>query len=178
MITFEKILLSTDFSDASSRALPLATDFARKYGAELHVVHVVEDINNYAHFAYSGLPMDTSEFFEGLYQARSEDLEVYATAMKGSKGQAVENSTASDMVNLTKTAQGIAKDLVVKTHLRRGVPASEVIETAKEIGADLIVLSTHGRTGLSHLLLGSVAERIIRESPIPVLTVPAKKSND
>ena len=54
----------------------------------------------------------------------------------------------------------------------QGIPDREIVRLGKELGADWIVLGTHGRTGLSHLLLGSVAERVVRTSPVPVLTVP------
>jgi nucleotide-binding universal stress UspA family protein len=65
----------------------------------------------------------------------------------------------------------------IETHLTEGLPHERIIAVAEEVGAELIVMGTHGRTGLAHLLVGSVAERVVRASPIPVLTVPSSKGN-
>jgi nucleotide-binding universal stress UspA family protein len=73
-----------------------------------------------------------------------------------------------DLNDLAKRTPGIAK-----THLLEGVPHSEIDELAKKISADLIVMGTHGRTGLSRALIGSVAEKVVRTAPVPVLTVHA-----
>lgn len=66
------------------------------------------------------------------------------------------------------------KNIPHETSLRVGHPAHEIIATQKEIGAELIVMATHGRTGVSHLLMGSVSERVVREASCPVLTIHAK----
>lgn len=62
----------------------------------------------------------------------------------------------------------------VPSHLVEGVPSEEIVRMADELGADLIVMGTHGRTGLKHLLIGSVAERVVRGSKVPVITVPTR----
>lgn len=148
MISIKHLLVSTDFSKAAERALPYGASLAKEYGAELHVVHVVEDSLYYAQFAYDGAPFDPTVLIEGLIEDRKKKL--------------------------TEALKQLPGDVKVRSHLRRGVVASEIIACAKEIDADLVVIATHGRTGLSHLLFGSVAERVVRECPCPVLTVREK----
>ncbi|MCZ7648011.1 MAG: universal stress protein [Planctomycetota bacterium] len=148
MIRLKRILVSTDFSDAAAKALPYASSLAREYGAELHVVHVVEDSLYYAQFVYSGAPCDPEMVIGGLVEDRKKQLE----ALRAS----------------------LPPELRVTTHLRRGVVADEIIATAAAVDVDLVVIATHGRTGFSHLFFGSVAERVVRLCPCPVLTVREK----
>jgi len=148
VINLKRVLVSTDFSEASGKALPYGASLAQEYEAELHVVHVVEDSLYYAQFVYDGAPFDPSVLIEGLVQDRRKKLD-----------------------ELVKT---LPKDVKVVTHLRRGIVASELIALAKEIDADMAVIATHGRTGLKHMIFGSVAERVVRECPCPVLTVRTK----
>lgn len=76
--------------------------------------------------------------------------------------------------NLNQMAESHLKDMKHETMLRVGHPAPEIIAAVSETGADLVVMATHGRTGVSHLVLGSVAEKVVREAPCPVLIVRAK----
>ena len=78
--------------------------------------------------------------------------------------------------NLNQMAEKYLKDTKHETMLRVGHPASEILAAVNETGADLVVMATHGRTGVSHLVLGSVAERVVREAPCPVLIVRAKSA--
>ncbi|MCZ7648853.1 MAG: universal stress protein [Planctomycetota bacterium] len=148
MIKIKRVLVSTDFSEAAAKALPYAASLAQEYKAELHVVHVVEDSLYYAQFVYDGAPFDPTVLIEGLVADRKKRLE--------------------------EVLKGLPSGLKVTTHLRRGVVASEIIASAGELDADVVVIATHGRTGLSHLIFGSVAERVVRECPCPVLTVREK----
>lgn len=148
MIKIGKVLVSTDFSTAAAKAIPYAVSLAEEYGSELHLVHVVEDSLYYAQFVYDGAPFDPTVLIEGLVQDRKKKLE-------------------------TAVAQ-LPKGITVKTHLRRGVVATEIMAAAKDVDADVVVIATHGRTGLSHLIFGSVAERVVRECQCPVLTVRDK----
>ena len=147
MATIKTILTTTDLSAAAGKALPHALALAKAFDAELHLVHVVEE-NLYADYSYAEGMLNPGAMFEDLVKARRDKLE----------------DIASDLPAGVKT----------HIHIRRGIVACEILDAAKDLSADLIVIATHGRTGLAHLFLGSVAERVVRESPCPVYTVPAK----
>ncbi len=117
-------------------------DLAGKYRASLTLVHVCE----IPAYGYSGMQLGGTDFFTPLREAARRHLD-------------------DEMRELRKTvpeATGI---------LRIGIPAQEILQTMNETHADLVVMGTHGRRGLEHLLLGSVAEKVVRMSPVPVLTV-------
>lgn len=141
---FARILVPTDFSAQSERAWAAARGLARALGAELALVHV---------FAENPL------FSEGLVSGERV-REVYRT------GREWADKT------LTSWAEAARADgLTVSTAIRTGIPYREVVAAAKESRADLIVIGTHGRGGLDRALLGSVADRVIRLAPCPVLAV-------
>lgn len=145
MIQLQKILLPTDFSDYSQNAAAYATEFANKFGAELHLLHVLQDL--VAMVPEPGLAFPPP----GDYM-----LELQQSA-----------ETA-----LTKLPDPpLAEGAEVVRAVRQGPPFVEIVRYAKENDIDLIIMGTHGRSGLSHVLLGSVAEKVVRKSPCPVLTV-------
>ena len=121
-----KILFPTDFSPASESAGRTAVDFARHFGARLHVLHVVPPVTD-------------------------------PTPAPG---------TMVDVV------ARLGSGLPVVSEILSGPPARRIVAYAKRAEIDLIVMGTHGRTGVSHLLLGSVAEAVVRRAPCRVLTVP------
>jgi nucleotide-binding universal stress UspA family protein len=144
MIQLAKILLPTDFSEFSVKARDYACEFAAQFNAELHVLHVL-DIQESA----------TPDFSMGL-------------ALPGRIKESRENAE--------QALQGFldpewAKDRSVVRATAEGPPFLEIIRYAKQENIDLIVMGTHGRSGLVHVLLGSVAERVVRKAPCPVLTV-------
>ena len=143
MINVRKLLVPVDFSDFSERALAVAADLAEKFGATLHLVHV------YPAAAYVAPPLIAGPVVVG--QFREESQRVFDAFVARVKGELKAEIDAS---------------------LQEGVPHVEIIRCATDVKADMIVMGTHGRTGLDHLLLGSVAERVVRGSTIPVLTVP------
>jgi nucleotide-binding universal stress UspA family protein len=143
-MTIHKILVPTDFSAHSKEAQAWAAELARRYEASLTLVHVYQPIS-YA------LP-------EG-YVLPSANL---LAELEVSLGHALDDS---------KAALEASSGLRVDTALMQGVPFAEIIRFAREGSYDLIVLSTHGRSGLRHVLLGSVAEKVVRKAPCPVLTV-------
>ncbi|MCA8998402.1 MAG: universal stress protein [Planctomycetaceae bacterium] len=145
MIKLKRILVPTDFSDFSKHALRYGCEFARRFSAELHLLNVVENI--YPIVAEPGMAMPAA----GEYLA---DLQKSAE-------QAIEQFPQPDW------AEGIP---VTRT-VQAGTPFLEVIRYAKDMDIDLIVIGTHGRSGLVHVLMGSVAEKVVRKSPCPVLTV-------
>jgi universal stress protein A len=143
LFQIKSIVAPIDFSDCSNKALQYALPFAKQFGATLTLVHVtaIQDL--------PGTDIPTTEF--PLLQARikketAERLKAYAAAH-------------------------IPPEIEVKTVLREGRAVAEIVAAAREADADLIILSTHGRTGLKHVLLGSVAENVVRHAPCPVFVV-------
>lgn len=143
MPTLSKFLVAVDFSEYSERALAFAEDLAASLGASIHLVHV------YPLAAYVAPPMTPAPVLVGQFREQSEQaFREYLTRVRKEHGVPFEGTLAE------------------------GVPHEEIVKVAKSLGADLIVMGTHGRSGIEHLLLGSVAERVIRVAGIPVLTVP------
>lgn len=144
MIELKKILLPTDFSDNSNQALDYASALAQKFDAEIHLLHVLQDL--IALIPEPGVALIPGDFHEELKQSAEQSLK-----------QVLGSDSASGLSVVRAT--------------RDGTPFVEIIRYAKENDVDLIVMGTHGRSGLSHVLLGSVAERVVRKAPCPVLTV-------
>lgn len=142
MIVLKKILCPVDHSECSYRALKYAISLALKDEAKLYLMHVI-DIRLYDTEIYKFSPYKLNEI--DLTKIR-EDL-------------------------LKSLPEGTLDVLEVETIVVKGVPFHEIINAATSIDADLIVIGTHGRTGLSHAVMGSVAEKVVRTAPCPVLTV-------
>jgi len=140
----DRIVIGTDFSDTSARALAYTIELAGQLGARIDVVH-----------AY-GLPSFALPI-EGAVMAGASQVAELSDRL----GQQLK-----ELVDRNRTAT-----VPLDGHLRVGRPDDELLAFAAEIGAKLIVVGTHGRTGAAHLLLGSVAERVVRKSHVPVLTV-------
>ena len=149
MAAINKILYPTDFSERSLAALPLAVDLAQRYGAELHCLHVVDMPEGFILEDSYMLPLTTE------YQPDYGKLKEAAEAQ-------IEQFVAQHMPDL--------RDSVRKVVVM-GKPFAEIIRYAREQGIDLIVLGTHGRSALGSMLLGSVAEKVVRKAPCAVLTV-------
>lgn len=139
-----KILVPTDFSVGAESALAWATKLARAFSAEVVLLHVVD----LSIAALAGLPASMA-----MVPAAGELLEQ------------IREETKQEMSRLAARFPG------ARTVVREGMPRSAIIDVAKEIGADMIVMGTHGRTGLGHVFFGSVAEHVVRHSHVPVLTV-------
>jgi nucleotide-binding universal stress UspA family protein len=148
MVKYDKILFCTDFSRNAQGALPHAIDLAKKYGAALHVLHVYYDAGHIAEFE-----MSSDSKIEG------GPLMVH---MKGTEmGKRLE-----DVCGEVEEALGACK-----WSMARGKPSDAIVHYAKEEKIGLIVMSSHGLTGLEHALFGSTAERVVRYSPCDVLVV-------
>jgi nucleotide-binding universal stress UspA family protein len=137
------ILCPTDFSPGSAAATTYAVELARKLGAKVHLLHV------------HPLPMLTAP--DGGVMLPADVL--------------AEVSEASAQALRRLATEWRAKGVEIETHLADGAPHHEILRLAQEIDADMIVMGTHGRTGVAHLLVGSVAEKVVRASHTPVLTV-------
>jgi nucleotide-binding universal stress UspA family protein len=141
---FKRILVPIDLSEPSDAALEYARAMATRYGASLHLLHVAED----PYRVYSG--------------------EVYLPEAEGLRDVIVADATRKLIARLQPSdieQLGATTDAVI------GTPAGSIVEYAAGRDMDLIVMGTHGRDGMAHLLTGSVAERVIRTASVPVLTV-------
>ncbi len=144
MEMIKKILVPIDFSDYSKKALQYTVSFAKQFNSEINLVYVIEPII---------YPADLSM---GQIVITKADIDY-------------EEKAKEELTELAKTAIGelLSYNIIVKT----GKPFMEIIGTAKDIDADLIIISTHGHTGVEHLLFGSTSEKVVRKAPCPVLTL-------
>lgn len=147
MAEFKKIILTTDLSKESWRALDVATSLAAKCGAQLTILSVVQDP---AYFTMSEL--------YGAGNAFADIDRIHAEAVR----------RAQEIVGKHIAEAGVKADVQIISGLN--IPKM-IVEEAQRLQADLLVLTTHGRSGLSHMLMGSTAERVVRTSPVPVLVV-------
>jgi len=149
MIALKNVLVPTDFSETSDCALRYGKALAGAFGATLHVVHIVEE-------PY-GQPWAVEAYGFSLAALQDEWI-------KDAQGRLAASLTADE------TAKMKAVTATVLGH-----PVMEVLRYAKDNAIDLIVMGTHGRGPLGHVVLGSVAERVVRKAPCPVLTVREKE---
>jgi nucleotide-binding universal stress UspA family protein len=146
MITIKNVLVPTDFGEAAATALTYGRDFARTFGATLHVLHIVEDVF-----------------------ARAVGVEVYVADLASAR-RGLEESARKELEAVVREED--RRELGAKAVITTApAPALAIAEYAKKAGVDLIVMGTHGRGAMAHLFMGSVAERVVRTAPCPVLTV-------
>ncbi len=148
MIAIKTVLLPTDGSECSGKASGYALSFAKQYGARVVAIHVIDQRwEEQARLALAEVGQDMAQ---RIREGRNEE------------GQRI-------LRDVTDAAErsGVSVESVIVS----GIPFEEIVRLAKELPADLIIMGTHGRTGVSHLLLGSVAERVVRSAPCPVLSV-------
>ena len=153
MIKFKKILCPSDFSESSQETLQYAIHLMLKDDdATLYLVHVVDN----RVFDYGG------PFYE-------QEPSVTMVALDQSTREKLEKKLLAEVPEEIKNR--------VETTILFGVPFVEIIKAARDKDIDLIVIGTHGRTGLAHMLIGSVAEKVVGKAPCPVLSVKSKKEN-
>ena len=145
MITFRKILYPTDFSESSLEALKYAVKFARDFKARLILMHVVNE----------------QIFSEGLSLPRLAGPEALGEELATEAGRQMRTLIPAD----------VRAGLDVEHVILRGMPFLEIIRYAKANEVDLIVIGTHGRSGMEHIIFGSTAEKVVRKAPCPVLSV-------
>ena len=138
------ILFPTDFSQGARAAMDHAVSLARDYNAKLVLLYVIQDISIAEWYIPSSLSV--TDLVEDMQKSAWKEMDKWG-------------------------AEASTKVKEVEKMVERGVPFVEIIKTAKEKGADLIVIGTHGRTGIDHMLFGSTAEKVVRKAPCPVLTV-------
>jgi nucleotide-binding universal stress UspA family protein len=149
MITIQNVLVPIDFSEPSEAALRFGHTLAAQFGATLHVLHVVEDL---------ALKTITAEGFVSYMPDLQREIE-----------EAAQTRLKTTVAGLTAGSGKAVK--VVTSLVTSNTTAESIGAAAKAAQIDVIVIGTHGRSGVSRLLLGSVAERVVRTAPCPVLTV-------
>jgi nucleotide-binding universal stress UspA family protein len=137
------LLLAVDFSDASSAAVDVAVEFAKQFSATLHVVHAFD----------LPIPLVTP----------------YEVAIPEAYLDQTRKAAAQKLAAVVETVAG--QGVTVESHLAEAPAAPAIVRAAEEVGADLVVMGTHGHTGIKHFVLGSVAERTLRLAPCSVLAV-------
>ncbi|MBN2543600.1 universal stress protein [bacterium] len=144
MIKLDKILFPTDFSEYSKGALLYAVDLAKQYNAELFIQHVFDE-----------------NILDPFFFAEAEDSAKYFEELE---------KNFKNMINnlVSEVEMG---DVRYEPVLSNGTPFVEIVKYAKNMDIDMIVIATHGRTGISHFLLGSTAERVIQKAHCPVLAI-------
>jgi nucleotide-binding universal stress UspA family protein len=140
----KKILFTTDFSEGTAHAMKYAIGMAKQFGAQLHLLHTVHNI-----FIYPGLHIP-----HGSFDVMNKELE---------------ESAKKAMQKLCLSIGESCKDIT--SSVVHGIPYEEILKHASANSIDLIIIGTHGRKGLDRALLGSTAERVVRNAQCPVLTV-------
>lgn len=148
MVKVENILVPTDFSELSRYALNYAIPFAQTFVARIILIHITPE-NELVSFRQISPYLEPGRLEELLRQREVEDRKQLDEFIPPE----------------------LKKGIKVETIHKVGIPFVEIIRTAKEKGVDLIVMATHGRSGLSHVLFGSVAEKVVRQSTCPVLSI-------
>ena len=138
------ILFPTDFSNGARAAMDHAISLAKDYQAKLILLYVIQDISIAEWYIPSTI--SAGELIEDMQKSAWQEMDKWID-------------------EVSKQVKDVEKMVV------RGVPFVEIIQTAKERNADLIVIGTHGRTGIDHMLFGSTAEKVVRKAACPVLTV-------
>lgn len=144
MDKFKKILVPVDFSDNSRKILQAAAGLAGQLGAELSVVFVVQSFDDYSGFFVPHVPI--AQFEEEMVRSAEDKMKAFV-------------------------AETLPTETPVQTRVLAGDVAESIIEHAARTGIDLIVMGTHGYKGLERVLFGSVAEKVVKTAPCPVLSI-------
>lgn len=150
-MAFKRILAPVDYSASSKAALGYAAELAQTFGATLDIVHVWDRPAYVSEAIMVGRPGDEQR----------------------SLAELIRENAQKDMDEFLSTVT-LPAGVAASHRLLSGEPASTLLEELKKDQHDLVVLGTHGRTGFSHLIMGSVAEKLVRHSPVAVLTVPSR----
>ena len=142
MINIKNILCPVDHSDCSKEALKYAVSFAMKDNSKLYLLHVI-------------------------------DIRAFDESINAMTTQIPDDETLKQLKTklLDCIPEEIRDDMDVEALVVQGIPFVEIISTAKKNDIDMIVLGSHGRTGITHMMMGSVSEKVVRKAPCPVLTV-------
>lgn len=148
-MNIKRILVPVDYSQSSRAALRFAIELGQRFGASIDVLHV----------------WDRPSYVSDVVMSRTDALSTKSLIVL------IEENARRDLDQFLASAE-LPAETALTSRLAAGDPASALLHELKAGDYDLAVIGTHGRTGLSHILLGSVAEKLVRLSPVPVLTVP------
>ena len=145
MVEIKKILFPIDFTENSTKILPYVLSVSEKYDGMIYLLHVVEDLSKW------GSGFHIPQLYQKQYQEE---------ALKGAE----------------KTLDRVCEEQLqscpnFQKRILSGDPAQEILKTIESEGIDLVIIGTHGRKGLEHVFFGSVAENVVKKSPVPVLTI-------
>jgi len=144
MKEIKKILFPTDFSEGSDEVFSYVLSMAQKFNASIDIIHVIHEFADITGFYVPHISYDVLE-------------------------KEMEEAAFNNMKSFCE--KNIASGINYKIYTRKGTPFIEIIKAAREMTSDLIIMGTHGRTGIDHVLFGSTAEKVVRKSPVSVLTV-------
>ncbi|MEJ2587833.1 MAG: universal stress protein [Deltaproteobacteria bacterium] len=145
MVEIKRILFPIDFTENSSKILPYVLSVSEKYDALIYLLHVVEDLSKWGIGSYiPHIPLDQYE----------------SDALKGAE-KAIDKICEEQLESCPNFQRSI----------RYGDPVQEILKAIDSEGIDLVIMGTHGSKGLEHVFFGSVAENVVKKSPVPVLTV-------
>jgi nucleotide-binding universal stress UspA family protein len=151
-VAYQRILVPVDYSDCSRVAVNAAVELGQKFGATIDIVHVWDRPTYVSDVLMVGSGGQSQKSLVDLIRENAEkDMNDF-------------------LATLELPASGVSHRLI------SGEPASTIVKELQQGNHDLVVVSTHGRTGLAHLLLGSVTEKLVRLSPVPVLTIPPPRA--
>jgi universal stress protein A len=140
---FKKIVCPIDFSEFTDEILKYAVNITKKFNAELHLIHIIPNLNYFTPYESFLTPENLVAIEKNIEKEVEKDFE--------------------------KVMKDI--NMPLKKIVKTGVTFVEIIDYIKEEDIDLVVMGTHGRSGIEHILIGSVAEKVVRKSPCPVLTI-------
>ena len=140
----EKILIPTDFSESARYALQYAVDLNKVLKARLYLLHVLQDFTEFSEYNLS--PSILPQLYVEFEENAAKRLDTMAANM-------------------------VPPETLCDTYILHGVPFYEIIQFAKKEQIDMIVIGSHGRTGIKHVLFGHTAEKVVKKSPCPVLTI-------
>jgi len=141
---FGKILVPVDFSEYTDDILRCAAEIARKFGSSVHLLHVIPNMDYFT-------PYESFMAAENMVEVQ----------------KSIEGEVEKDLQEVADKLTDVPLTKIVRT----GVAWAEVTDYVRTEGIELVVMGTHGRGGIEHILIGSVAEKVIRKSPCPVLTI-------
>jgi nucleotide-binding universal stress UspA family protein len=147
MKEFKNILVPTDYSELSLVAVEYALAFSKMFGSRIYLLHTLDTIPV---LALHTVDLTTETVIYETEKNARNDLHLF---------------TISKIGNIPNVVEIV----------RKGIAQEEIVKFAKEESIDLIIMATHGRSGISHVLMGSVAEKVVQHSPVPVLTVKPEK---
>jgi nucleotide-binding universal stress UspA family protein len=145
MLEIKRILFPIDFTENSSKILPYVLSVSEKYDGMIYLLHVVEDL---------------SKWGSGFHIPQLHQKQYQEEALKGAEKRM--DKVCDEQL---KSCPNFQKRILY------GDPAQEILKTIESEGIDLVIIGTHGRKGLEHVFFGSVAENVVKKSPVPVLTI-------